>query len=153
MDEPLWPLAVYFIAVLSLVATIIAVSYFLGQRHREPATGQAYESGLPPTGTARLRFPIDFYLVAMFFVIFDVESIFIFAWAIAWRELGWAGYVEVLIFIGILLAALVYLWRVGGLDWGTVRYQKLRRKGQLHGITQTKLDESFLPRAGHRERS
>ncbi len=135
MEAPLWPLAVYFIAVLLLVATILVVSYLLGQRHREPATGDAYESGFPPMGSARLRFPIDFYLVAMFFVIFDVESIFIFAWAIAWRQLGWAGYIEVLIFIGILLAALVYLWRVGGLDWGTVRYQKkARRKEEPHGM-------------------
>ncbi len=136
MGTPLWPLGVYFIAVVLLVTTILVVSYFLGQRHREPTTGEAYESGFPPTGSARLRFHIDFYLVAMFFVIFDVESIFIFAWAIAWRELGWAGYIEVLIFIGILLAALVYLWRVGGLDWGTVRHQKkLRQEEEPHGVT------------------
>jgi len=136
MDTPLWPLAVYFIAVVFLVTTIIIVSYLLGQRHREPARGEPYESGLPPTGSARLRFPIDFYLVAMFFVIFDVESIFIFAWAIAWRELGWAGYIEVLIFIGVLLAALVYLWRVGALDWGTIRYQKkVRLREEPHGVS------------------
>lgn len=134
MDAPVWPLAVYFIAVVSLVAAIIVVSYLLGQRHKDPTTGEAYESGVPPTGSARLRFSIDFYLVAMLFVIFDVESIFIFAWAIAWRELGWAGYVEVLIFIGILLAALVYLWRVGALDWGTVRYQKVRRREESHNV-------------------
>jgi NADH-quinone oxidoreductase subunit A len=136
MDTPVWPLAAYFVAVLSLVVTIIVVSHLLGQRHREPTTGQAYECGFPPTGSARLRFSIDFYLVAMLFVIFDVESIFIFAWAIAWRELGWAGYVEVLIFIGILLAALVYVWRVGALDWGTVRRQKRRRRGEeTHGVS------------------
>ena len=91
----------------------------LGQRHRERTTGRPYESGNPLTGSARLRLSISFYLVAMFFVVFDVESIYIFAWAIAWRELGWTGYIEVLIFIGILLAALVYLWRLGALDWGT----------------------------------
>jgi len=130
MGAPLWPLVVYAIAVLSLAAAIIVVSYLLGQRHREQATGQVYESGLPPTGSARLRFSIDYYLVAIFFVVFDVESIFIFAWAIAWRELGWAGYIEVLVFIGILLAALVYLWRMGALDWGTVRFQKRVRRGR-----------------------
>jgi len=128
MDVPLWPLVVYAVAVLSLAAAIVVVSYLLGQHHREQATGQVYESGFPPTGSARLRFSIDFYLVAMFFVVFDVESIFIFAWAIAWRELGWAGYIEVLVFIGILLAALVYLWRLGALDWGTVRFQKKVRR-------------------------
>jgi len=136
MDVALWPLVVYFLAVLSVVTAIIVVSYLLGQRHREPATGQVYESGVSPTGSARLRFPIDFYLVAMFFVVFDVESIFIFAWAIAWRDLGWPGYVEVLIFILILLSALVYLWRIGALDWGTTRYRKAaRRREEPHGVS------------------
>ena len=136
MNASIWPLAVYFVAVVLLAAAIIIVSYLLGQRHREPATDQVYESGFPPTGSARLRFPIDFYLVAMFFVIFDVESIFVFAWAIAWRDLGWAGYIEVLIFIGILLAALVYLWRIGALDWGTVRRQRrVRPREEPHVLS------------------
>lgn len=128
MDAPLWPFLVYFIIVVLLAAAMIVVSYVLGQRHREGATGQVYESGMPATSSARLRFSIDYYLVAMFFVIFDVESIFIFAWAIAWRELGWAGYVEVLIFVGIMLAGLIYLWRLGALDWGTT--ERLKNRGR-----------------------
>ena len=120
MDARLWPCVVYTIAVLVVIAAVIGISYLLGQRHHERTTGRPYESGSPLTGSARLRLSVSFYLVAMFFVVFDVESIYIFAWAIAWRELGWAGYVEVLVFIGILLAALVYLWRLGALDWGTV---------------------------------
>lgn len=124
MSDVLWPLVVYGIAVLFLVAGMIGTSYLLGQRHSGRDTGQPYESGSPPTGSARIRFSIDFYLLAMFFVVFDVESVFLFAWAIAWRELGWAGYIEVLVFIGVLLAALLYLWRLGALDWGTVRYLK-----------------------------
>jgi NADH-quinone oxidoreductase subunit A len=124
MDAPLWPFVVYTAAVLLLVAVVIGVSYLLGQRHRERTTTRPYESGNPPTGSARLRISISFYLVAMFFVVFDVESIYIFTWAIAWRELGWAGYIEVSIFIGILLAALVYLWRLGALDWGTTARRK-----------------------------
>jgi NADH-quinone oxidoreductase subunit A len=133
MDAPLWPFLVYFILVVLLAAAMIVVSYVLGQRHREGATDQVYESGVPVTGSARLRFSIDYYLVAMFFVVFDVESIFIFAWAIAWRELGWAGYVEVLIFIAIFLAALVYLWRLGALDWGTTKRLKDRgREKESH---------------------
>jgi NADH-quinone oxidoreductase subunit A len=119
VDASLWPFLVYFVAVVFLAAAMIVVSYVLGQRHRETATGRPYECGAPVTGSARLRFSIDYYLVALFFVIFDVESIFVFAWAIAWRELGWAGYVAVLVFIGIMLVALLYLWRVGALDWGT----------------------------------
>jgi NADH-quinone oxidoreductase subunit A len=133
MDAPLWPFLIYAIVVVLLAAAMIAVSHVLGQHHREPATGQAYESGVPATGSARLRFSVDYYLVAMFFVVFDVESIFIFAWAIAWRELGWAGYVAVLIFIGIMLAALVYLWRLGALDWGTTKRLAERDRRKADG--------------------
>lgn len=125
MDAPLWPLVVYAFAVVTLVAATIAVSYPLGQRHHERTTTRPYESGSPLTGPARLRISISFYLVAMFFVVFDVESIYIFAWAIAWRQLGWTGYIEVLVFIGILLTALVYLWRLGALDWGTSGRRKM----------------------------
>ena len=67
-----------------------------------------------------MRLSVEFYLVAMFFVIFDLEAVFLVAWAIAFRELGWVGYIEVVVFIGILLTPLVYLWRQGALDWGTV---------------------------------
>ena len=115
----LWPLGVYFIAVVILMGIILALSYVLGERHRERATGEPYEAGAPIIGSARQRLNARFYLVAMFFVIFDLEAVFIIAWALAARPLGWAGYIEILIFIGVLLAALVYLWRLGALDWGT----------------------------------
>ncbi len=114
----LWPLAVYFIAVLALVASMLALSYLLGQRHNERATGEPYESGIVSTGSARLRFSVKFYLVAMLFVIFDLEVAFVIAWAIAFREVGWTGYLGMLFFIGVLVAALIYEWRLGALDWG-----------------------------------
>jgi NADH-quinone oxidoreductase subunit A len=133
-DFPHWPFVVYAVAVLLVTAAILVISYVLGPRHRQRTTGQPYESGSPPTGSARLRFSITFYLVAMFFVVFDVESIFLFAWAVAWRRLGWRGYIEVLIFVGLLLTALVYLWRLGALDWGTVQLQKdARRRRRANG--------------------
>jgi NADH-quinone oxidoreductase subunit A len=122
--ESVWPIAIYFIAVLLLVSGMMIMSYILGQRHSERATGQPYESGIAPTGEARLRFDVKFYLVAMIFVIFDLETVFIFAWSAAIRDLGWAGYVEILVFIGVLFVALVYLWRMGVLDWG------VRKKGE-----------------------
>jgi NADH-quinone oxidoreductase subunit A len=112
-------MAVYFVAVVILVTVMIALSYILGERHREKQTAEPYESGIVSTGTARVRFDIKFYLIAMFFVIFDLEAVFIFAWAVSIRETGWTGYAEMLIFIGILAAALVYLWRLGALEWGT----------------------------------
>jgi NADH-quinone oxidoreductase subunit A len=116
----LWPLVVYAGAVIVLVTTMLALSYVLGQRHQGTATGEPYESGIVSTGSARVRLSAEFYLVAMFFVIFDLEAVFIVAWAVAFREVGWHGYGEIVVFIGVLLAALVYLWRRGALDWGAV---------------------------------
>jgi NADH-quinone oxidoreductase subunit A len=126
-----WPLAVYSIAVLALVGAMIGLAHLLGERHRDRATGQPYESGIVSTGTARIRFSAHFYLVAMFFVVFDLEAVFLFAWAVAGRELGWAGYAEVLVFTGVLVAALVYLWRAGALEWGTSRRVRTRARGIL----------------------
>jgi NADH-quinone oxidoreductase subunit A len=113
----LWPLALYAAIVGFLVVAMLGLSYVLGQHHQDRATGSPYESGILSEGSARVRFPAQFYLVAMFFVIFDLEAVFIFAWAIAVRETGWKGYAEVSLFIAVLLATLAYLWRVGALDW------------------------------------
>ena len=115
-----WPLIVYAALVVLVTATMLA-SYVLGQRHREPATGGPYESGIVSEGSARVRLSARFYLVAVFFVVFDLEAVFLFGWAVAAREVGWAGYWEVLVFIGVLMAALTYLWGVGALDWATER--------------------------------
>jgi len=115
----LWPLGVYFFAVVVIVAIMLSLSFILGERHRDKQTNEPYESGIVSTGTARVRFDIKFYLIAMFFVIFDLEAVFIFAWAVSIRENGWLGYGEMLVFIGILTATLVYLWRIGALAWGS----------------------------------
>jgi NADH-quinone oxidoreductase subunit A len=127
----LWPLALYAAATILLVAGMIGLSYILGQRHMGRATGEPYESGVASTGSAHVRFDVKFYLIAMFFVIFDLEAVFIFAWAVALRESGWAGYVEVLFFVAILAGALVYLWRNGALEWGSAgrRGKRGERKG------------------------
>jgi NADH-quinone oxidoreductase subunit A len=116
----LWPLGIYFVLTLLLVAAMLVVSYLLGEQHRERDTDLPYESGVASAGSAHVRLSAKFYLVAMFFVIFDLEAAFIFAWAVAGRELGWPGYWEIVIFIGVLVIALVYLWRLGALDWGTI---------------------------------
>ncbi len=129
MNVTLWPFVVYFVAVLVITASMIIVSYLLGERHKERATCQPYESGITPTGSARLRFSVKFYIVAMFFVIFDVESIFIFAWAVSFRESGWGGYIEALVFIVIMITALIYLWGTGALDWVLSSRGKERKTG------------------------
>jgi NADH-quinone oxidoreductase subunit A len=113
----IWPLAVYIILVSLLVMAMLSMSFVLGQRHHDRATGSPYESGILSEGSARVRFSAKFYLIAMFFVVFDLEAVFLFAWAVAVRETGWAGYAEALLFITVLLATLAYLWRVGALDW------------------------------------
>jgi NADH-quinone oxidoreductase subunit A len=115
----LWPLAVYFGAVLVLMAAMLGLSFLLGPHHRERGTDQPYESGIKPTGSAWIHFDVKYYLIAMFFVIFDVESIFVFVWAVTVSDMGWAGFASMAIFIGVLLAALAYLWRAGALDWAT----------------------------------
>jgi NADH-quinone oxidoreductase subunit A len=120
-------LVVYFAATVALVALMLGLSYVLGQRHASRATLQPFESGIVSVGDARVRFPVQFYLIAVFFVIFDLEAVFIYAWAVAAREAGWSGYFEVMVFVVILVAALVYLWRVGALDWTPKRSRPARR--------------------------
>ena len=121
-NQPLWPLAVYFAAIVLIVAAMLGLSSILGQRHRERATGEPYESGIVSTGSAQIRVDIKFYLVAVIFLVFDLEAAFLYAWAVAVRETGWAGYAEVMVFVGVLAAALAYLWRLGVLDWGKSRH-------------------------------
>jgi NADH-quinone oxidoreductase subunit A len=127
-----WPFLVYFVLVLGVVFAMQVLSFLLGERHRERVTSEPYESGIKPTGSTGIRLAIKFYLIALFFVIFDVESIFIFAWAIAFRQLGWAGYIEIVIFIFLILLMLVYLWRTGALDW----------IGRSHGNTFDREDQA-----------
>ncbi len=123
-----WPLAVYFVLAIGTVVVMIAVSYVLGERRKNVDIQSPYESGIVPSSSGKLRYSVKYYVIAMFFVVFDVESVFIFAWAVAFRELGWSGYVEMVVFIGILLTMLAYLWRVGALDWGATG--KMKQKNQ-----------------------
>jgi len=117
-NELYWPLAAYAGIVLLIIVLIIVLSYLFGERHSEKATGEVFESGVLPTGNARLQFSSHFYLIAMFFVIFDLETAFIVAWAIGFEEAGWPGFIGALVFIGILLIVLFYEWSTGALDYG-----------------------------------
>lgn len=128
MLESYWPLGVYFAVVILLVTAMLALSCLLGQRHHDRATGTPFESGIVSEGSAHARISAKFYLIAMFFVIFDLEAAFLFAWAVAGRDLGWPGYFEILIFVGVLVLALVYLWRVGALDWAPEQKHTTARK-------------------------
>jgi len=97
---------------------MISISWLLGERHRGRETDEPYESGIPSIGSTYIHFSAGFYLVALFFLVFDLEAAFIFAWAVCARELGWRGYWGVLIFVSVLAVILIYEWRVGALSWG-----------------------------------
>jgi len=97
-----WPFLVYAVIAFVLPAIIIGAASVLGQRHRDLTTGARYESGLPPAGPLPRRFSIEFYQIAVFFVVFDLEAVFIFAWAVTARAAGWTGYIEVAVFIAVL---------------------------------------------------
>ncbi len=126
-----WPLIVFALAVISLVGIMIGLSYVLGERHREKTTDEPYESGIPPTGDARLRFSSGFYIIAMFFVIFDLDAAFIMLWAVSFRELGLAGYIGIFVFIAILMVLLVYELSTGALDFGPDGRKILKYKNNL----------------------
>jgi len=116
----MFSLAVYTVMVLGLMAVILVLTAWLGEKRQSPEKLRPYECGIIPTGLARLRYPVPFYLVATFFLIFDVEAAFIFTWAITFRPLGWIGWLHISFFIIVLLLSLFYLWKKGGLDWGPV---------------------------------
>ncbi len=113
-----WPVAVYAIAVFALTGIILVLTHVLGERHGDLGTGDRYESGIEPASPLPRRLSIEFYQLAIFFVVFDIETVFVVAWAVAARRLGWTGYFEILVFVVLLLAGLLYLWREGALDWG-----------------------------------
>jgi NADH-quinone oxidoreductase subunit A len=111
------PLLIHFLIAMALAGAMLLLSIGIG-RHRPGRTKmQPYECGITPTGDAREPFSVKFYLVAMVFILFDVEAVFLYPWAYVYRELRWFGFVEMLVYILILLAGYVYLWKKGALDW------------------------------------
>jgi NADH-quinone oxidoreductase subunit A len=114
-------LGLFAVLCLAFVLAMLMVSSRIGERRYSREKMRPYECGVIPTGTARLRYPVPFYLVAIFFLLFDVEGAFIFSWAVSFRELGWQGWLEILFFIAMQMLGLVYVWKKGGLEWGPMR--------------------------------
>ncbi|MFB2825088.1 NADH-quinone oxidoreductase subunit A [Aeromonas veronii] len=112
-----WAFAIYVIGAITICLVMIGLAALLGGRAYGRTKNKPFESGVDSVGSARLRFSAKFYLVAMFFVIFDVEALYLFAWSVSVRESGWVGFIEATIFIELLLIGLIYLWRIGALDW------------------------------------
>jgi NADH-quinone oxidoreductase subunit A len=129
----IFPLALYTIAAGILIGGLLLAARWLGARSTSRNKELPYESGVIPTGSARLAYPVPFYLIAIFFIVFDVEAAFIFTWAVAWDELGFPGLLHITIFIVVLLLGLVWLWIKGGLEWGpsqdrNAAFSQARRK-------------------------
>jgi len=117
--DSLGPFLVYASIVLTVVVVMLGLSFFLGQRINRKYKNTPFESGIISVGSAQFRMSVDFYLTAILFIIFDLEVVFLFAWAVSIRESGWLGFIEISVFSFILIIALVYLWRIGALDWRT----------------------------------
>jgi NADH-quinone oxidoreductase subunit A len=113
-------LSIVLMIVLGLLFAVpsVLLSQFLGPRKPTPEKSAPYECGMPAVGDARERMSVKFYLVAMIFLLFDIEVAFLYPWAMALRELGWPGFIQVVLFMALLLAGYVYVWRKGALDWG-----------------------------------
>jgi len=120
-EPAVFSLVIYGMMIFALVTALLFIASWLGEKKINPDKLIPYESGIIPTGSARLRYPIPFFLVAVFFLIFDVEGAYIFSWAISCDELGWSGWLQISFFIIMLLIGLVYIWRKGGLDWAPTR--------------------------------
>lgn len=117
--EGLGPFLIYATLVIAVVGIMLGLSFFLGQRINRQYKETPFESGIISVGSSKFRISVHFYLTAILFIIFDLEVVFLFAWAVGVREAGWPGFIEIAVFIMILGVALFYLWRIGALDWRT----------------------------------
>ena len=117
MTSPYLPVLIHFLVVVAVAAAILGLSAWVGVKRPSRAKLSPYECGIPPVGDARERFSVSFYLVAMLFILFDVEAVFLYPWAVIFKSLKWFGFVEMLLYIAILLAGYVYIWKKGALDW------------------------------------
>src|SRR5690242_9072769 len=118
-----WLGVVIMIALgVGFAGVMIGLSLLLGPKNPTPEKLAPYECGMPAVGTARERQSVKFYLVAMIFLLFDIEIAFLYPWAMAIRDLRWTGFIQLIVFFAILLAGYVYVWRKGVLDWGHARH-------------------------------
>jgi len=115
--ETYWPVLLQALIAMAVGAGMIGISYILGKKVRNRVKDMPYECGIVPTGSARERFSVKFYLVGMLFILFDIEAIFLYPWAVVYRELKLFAFFEMLIFIVLVLAGFFYIWKKGALDW------------------------------------
>src|SRR5919199_1207041 len=112
-----FPVLIQFVIAIGVAGAMIGLSAVLGRRVKDPVKFSPYESGMKPVGNARERFSVKYYLVAMVFILFDIEAIFLYPWAVVYRQLRLFGFVEMLLFIALVLVGFFYVYRKGALDW------------------------------------
>src|SRR3990172_7888110 len=117
MSQQYLPVLITFCFAGGLVALMLFLGNLLGPKRPSPTKGEAFECGNPASGSAHLRFPVKFYMTAILFIVFDVEVVFLYPYAVVFRKLGWFGFAEVIVFVAVLLIALVYVWKKGALEW------------------------------------
>ena|ERR1019366_10127968 len=111
------PILLHLVAVVAIAMGMLVLSWWVGVKRPTREKLSPYECGITPVGDARQRFSVSYYLIGMLFILFDVEAVFLYPWAIIFKSLGWFGFIEMLLYIAILLAGYVYLWKKGALDW------------------------------------
>src|ERR1700730_17101393 len=116
--ELYFPVVVQIVIAIAVAAGLIGASTLLGKRGHSPLKDTPYESGMAPVGSARERFSVKFYLVGMIFILFDIEAVFLFPWVVVFRELKMFGFMEMLIFILLVLVGFFYVYKKGALEWG-----------------------------------
>ena len=117
LTELYFPVLAQGLLALILAGVLVLISYALGKKVRNKVKDTPYESGIVPTGDARSRFSVKFYLVAMLFILFDIEAIFLYPWVVVFREMRMFAFVEMLIFAVLILTGFFYIWKKGALDW------------------------------------
>src|ERR1700741_1748839 len=115
--EIYFPILVQIAIAVAIAGGLVAASSLLGKRARSPQKDTPYECGMPPTGSARERFSVKFYLVGMIFILFDIEAVFLYPWAVVFRELKMFAFVEIFFFVALILVGFFYIWKKGALDW------------------------------------
>jgi NADH-quinone oxidoreductase subunit A len=112
-----FPILIQIVIAMAVAGGMLAGSYFLGKKVRSAVKSQPYECGIVPTGSARERFSVKYYLVAMVFILFDIEAVFLYPWVVVYRELKLFAFTEMLVFILLVLCGFFYIWKKGALDW------------------------------------
>ena len=116
-NEMYFPVLLQALIAMTIAGALLLISFLLGKKVRNRVKDLPYECGIAPTGNARERFSVKFYLVGMLFIVFDIETVFLYPWVVVYREFKMAAFVEMLIFIALVFAGFLYVWKKGALDW------------------------------------